>query len=39
MDDAIELTDLGWYGVRAIAMVFDRHLHEAASPAGFSRIA
>ena len=36
--DAIEVTDLGWYGVRAMAMVFDRHLASASSPATFSRI-
>jgi oxygen-independent coproporphyrinogen-3 oxidase len=36
--DAIEVTDSGWYVVRAIAMVFDRYLHESAERGRFSRI-
>jgi oxygen-independent coproporphyrinogen-3 oxidase len=35
---AIALTDLGWFGVRAMAMLFDRHLQQAAAQR-FSRIA
>ncbi len=37
-EGAIEVTDSGWYVVRAIAMVFDRHLRENAQPGRFSRI-
>jgi len=36
--DAIEVTDSGWYVVRAIAMVFDRYLNESAERGRFSRI-
>jgi oxygen-independent coproporphyrinogen-3 oxidase len=35
---AIALTDLGWFGVRAVAMVFDRHLQQGTAQR-FSRIA
>jgi oxygen-independent coproporphyrinogen-3 oxidase len=35
---AVALTDLGWFGVRAMAMIFDRHLQQAAAQP-FSRIA
>lgn len=35
---AIVLTDLGWFGVRAIAMLFDRHLQLGVADR-FSRIA
>jgi len=34
----IELTPLGWYFVRAIAMVFDRHLQADAGRERYSRI-
>ncbi|WP_295645852.1 oxygen-independent coproporphyrinogen III oxidase [uncultured Methylibium sp.] len=34
----IELTPLGWYFVRAIAMVFDRHLQEDAQRDRYSRV-
>jgi oxygen-independent coproporphyrinogen III oxidase len=27
--DAVQVTDAGWYVVRAVAMAFDRHLHAA----------
>jgi len=27
--DAVQVTEAGWYVVRAVAMAFDRHLHEA----------
>jgi oxygen-independent coproporphyrinogen-3 oxidase len=37
-DDWLQLTDLGWYFVRAIAMVFDRHLQTSQERARFSRI-
>jgi oxygen-independent coproporphyrinogen-3 oxidase len=36
-DGAIEVTEEGWYVVRAIAMVFDRHLQADRSRAKFSR--
>jgi len=36
---ALEVTELGWFGVRAIAMVFDRHLQASATAAQYSRIA
>jgi oxygen-independent coproporphyrinogen-3 oxidase len=37
--DAVEVTPVGWYVVRAVAMVFDRYLAAAsASRASFSRI-
>jgi oxygen-independent coproporphyrinogen-3 oxidase len=35
---AIQLTPLGWYFVRAVAMVFDRYLQADASRARFSKI-
>ena len=34
----VEVTDRGWYLVRAIAMVFDRHLQADQDRARFSRI-
>lgn len=37
-DIAIEVTPLGWYFVRGIAMVFDRYLQASRSRAQFSRI-
>ena len=37
-DDAIQLTSLGWYFVRAVAMVFDRHLQADRLRERFSRI-
>jgi len=36
--DAIEVTALGWYFVRAVAMVFDRYLQADRTRAQFSRI-
>lgn len=36
--EAIQVTPAGWYVVRAIAMVFDRYLSDAASRERFSRI-
>lgn len=36
--DGIEVTPLGWYFVRAIAMVFDRHLQADQALQRFSRI-
>lgn len=37
---ALELTPLGWFGVRAMAMLFDQRLrHAAAAEVRFSRIA
>ncbi len=35
---AIEVTPLGWYFVRALAMVFDRHLRADAARERFSRV-
>jgi len=37
-DDAIQVTPSGWYLVRAIAQVFDRHLVSGASRARFPRV-
>jgi oxygen-independent coproporphyrinogen-3 oxidase len=36
--DAIEVTPLGWYFVRAVAMVFDRNLRADAARERFSRV-
>ena len=36
--DGIELTPLGWYFVRAVAMVFDRHLQTDRAREQFSRV-
>ncbi len=36
--DAIQVTAAGWYLVRAVAMVFDRHLHSDRLRERFSRI-
>jgi oxygen-independent coproporphyrinogen-3 oxidase len=36
--EAIRVTPLGWYFVRAIAMVFDRHLQAGAARERYSRI-
>ncbi len=39
VDDAgIQVTDQGWYFVRALAMVFDRHLQTDRTRARFSKI-
>jgi oxygen-independent coproporphyrinogen III oxidase len=35
---ALEVTPLGWYFVRALAMVFDRHLRADAARERFSRV-
>ncbi|WP_348756802.1 oxygen-independent coproporphyrinogen III oxidase [uncultured Aquincola sp.] len=37
-DDAITITPAGWYVVRAIAMVFDRHLQSDRQRERFSRV-
>lgn len=37
-DHSIQLTALGWYFVRGIAMVFDRYIHADQTRARFSRI-
>ncbi len=37
-DDSIEVTETGWFFVRAVAMVFDRHLQVNRSLTRFSRI-
>ena len=37
-DQGIQVTPRGWYFVRAVAMVFDRHLQADRSRARFSRI-
>jgi oxygen-independent coproporphyrinogen-3 oxidase len=36
--DAIQVTPAGWYVVRAVAMVFDRYVSDAASRERFSRM-
>ncbi|MDR7268076.1 oxygen-independent coproporphyrinogen-3 oxidase [Pelomonas saccharophila] len=36
--DAIQVTPLGWYFVRAVAMAFDRHLPSNANRERFSKI-
>jgi oxygen-independent coproporphyrinogen-3 oxidase len=36
--DAIEVTPLGWYFVRAVAMVFDRYLQSDLRREHFSRV-
>ena len=37
-DHSIQVTALGWYFVRGVAMVFDRYIHADQSRARFSRI-
>ena len=37
-DSGIQVTAMGWYFVRAIAMVFDRYLQSDRNRARFSRI-
>ena len=37
-DQTIEVTELGWYFVRAIAMVFDRYIQSDQQRAHFSKI-
>jgi oxygen-independent coproporphyrinogen-3 oxidase len=37
-DDGLEVTAMGWYFVRAIAMVFDRYFQADKNRARFSRI-
>ena len=36
--EGIELTSLGWYFVRAVAMVFDRHLQSDRARERYSRV-
>ena len=36
--DAINVTEQGWYFVRAVAMVFDRYLQSDRNRTRFSRI-
>jgi oxygen-independent coproporphyrinogen-3 oxidase len=36
--DGVRVTPVGWYFVRAIAMVFDRHLQADQAMERFSRI-
>lgn len=36
--DELKVTDIGWYFIRAIAMVFDRYLQHDANRARFSKI-
>jgi oxygen-independent coproporphyrinogen-3 oxidase len=38
-DHELEVTELGWYFVRAVAMVFDRYLHAERNLARYSRVA
>jgi len=35
---ALQVTASGWFLVRAIAMVFDRHLRESQAQRRFSRV-
>ena len=37
-DDSIEVTETGWFFVRAVAMVFDRHLQVNRNLNRFSKI-
>ncbi|MBB6578189.1 oxygen-independent coproporphyrinogen-3 oxidase [Comamonas odontotermitis] len=37
-DEAISVTELGWYFVRGVAMVFDKHLQADRTRARFSKI-
>jgi oxygen-independent coproporphyrinogen-3 oxidase len=37
-DDGFSLTPLGWYFVRSVAMVFDRHLCADQTRERFSRV-
>jgi len=37
-DDGVQVTATGWYFVRAVAMVFDRHLRADQTRERFSRI-
>ena len=37
-DEAIEVTELGWYFVRGVAMVFDKNLQADRTRAKFSKI-
>lgn len=37
-EDSIQVTDMGWFFVRAIAMTFDKHLQSNLTRAKFSKI-
>jgi len=37
-DGAVQVTASGWFLVRAIAMVFDRHLRQSKDQRRFSRL-
>jgi oxygen-independent coproporphyrinogen-3 oxidase len=37
-DGALQVTASGWFLVRAIAMVFDRHLQQSKEQRRFSRV-
>ena len=37
-DNGLQVTDTGWYFVRAIAMIFDRYLQTDRNRARFSKI-
>ena len=37
-DDGIKVTPMGWFFVRGVAMMFDRHLQAGKNRARFSRI-
>ena len=37
-DDGLQVTDTGWFFVRAVAMVFDKHLQTDRNRARFSKI-
>jgi oxygen-independent coproporphyrinogen-3 oxidase len=36
--DSLQITAMGWFFVRGVAMVFDRHLHADKTRERFSRI-
>lgn len=37
-DNSIQVTDTGWFFVRAVAMLFDRYLQTDRNRARFSKI-
>jgi oxygen-independent coproporphyrinogen-3 oxidase len=37
-EDGLQVTDTGWFFVRAVAMVFDKHLQTDRNRARFSKI-
>jgi oxygen-independent coproporphyrinogen-3 oxidase len=37
-NDSLQVTDIGWFFVRAVAMLFDRYLQTDRNRARFSKI-